>query len=140
MSDVPLLLTQVTVHKGTFWFRDIESVCYSINPETAHEIIYHYRLLARSMKGDQRVFTLGPYRITKQLTATVELPLRTPRIGIRAVMVSEDWIAKICPLIDTALTIHDQMPNESFTLALNDEGEIIRTETDRQSIPPQKES
>jgi len=137
MSNGPLLLVQVTVHRGQFWFRDVESVCYSTNPETAHEMVYHYRLLKPTMKQMERSVTVGPYRII--LTGTVEFPFRTLRLGIRPVMVSEDWIMKICPLIDAALSIHNQTPNESFTLVLDDGNHIIRTEPDRHSIAPKKE-
>ena len=139
MSDVPLLLPQVTVHRGMFWFRDNESVCYSISPETAHEIVFHWPLLPNSMREGQLTFTVGPYRVTKRLTASVELPLRTYYQGTRGVMVSIEWIARIQPLLEYAYRIHQQDPNDSFTIVFGEEGRATRVEPDRQSIPPQKE-
>jgi len=139
MSDVPLLLPQVTVHRGQFWFRDNDNVCYSIGPETAHEIVYHWRLLPSSMKEGQISFTVGPYRVTKKLIAHVELPLRTPRSGTQAVQVSMNWIGRVYPLLYEALSLHNADTLDAFTLVIDDDNNIIRTTPDRQSIPPMKE-
>lgn len=138
MGDTVMLLPQVTVYRHRFWFRDHESVCYHVDPDTAHDIIFHAKLLPAAVREIKRHIGLGAMRVTRTVTATVELPLTTQSIGVQAVPVSASWILHIWPLLTKALELYQKSSESSFTLAFDDMDNIIHMEPDRQSIPPNK--
>lgn len=139
MSDVPLLLPQVTVHRGMFWFHDQEYFSYNVDPETAHDISFHTPLLPHLLKNDHRYIGLGAIRVHKRIVTTVELPLKTPSRGVQTVEVQAEWVIRMKPLLEEAYRMHKESPGASFTLLLDRENKIVLTEAERRSIPPQKE-
>lgn len=139
MIDIVILLPQVTVHRHRFWFRDNESVCYYIEPDTAHDIAYHAQMLPFAIMEYMRYVGLGAIRVTRRVTASVELPLKTLAHGQQTTPVSPSWIVQTAPLLLEAYYVYQATPEESFTLVVDDAGQIVRTEPDRKSIPPQKE-
>lgn len=139
MSDVPLLLLQVTVHRGMFWFHDQEYMGYSADPDTAHDISFHAPMLPHQLKNDHRYIGLGAIRVHKRIVTTVELPLKTPSRSAQTVEVAPDWILRMRPLLVEAYRVHKESPLVSFTLLLDGNNTIIRAEAERRSIPPQKE-
>lgn len=140
MGDFAPLLQQVTVHRYKFWFRDSENICYSIDPELGRDIAIHSRLLKPATVDAKRIVALGCIRVTRFVTASVELPLTVPSRGSQAIRVSADWIMAVAPLLHEALHLHERAPEESFTLVYDASGHIVRLEPDRRSIPPLKES
>lgn len=140
MSTIALLAPQVTVYRGKVWFLDEESVCYSIDVETARDIAIHSRLVKPSTVSESTHFvSFSAIRVRRHTTGTVELPLSLPTLGPKSTCVSYDWLMFIAPLLLEALHMYDMAPTDSFTLFVNDQNEIVRTSCDRRSIPPRQE-
>lgn len=140
MGDIAQLAPQVTIHRGKVWFRDEESICYSIDVETARDIAIHSRLLTPAvLDSHTRFVSFSAIRVRRYTTGSVELPLCLPSLGPKATCVSYEWLMLISPVLLEALHFHDKDPNDSFTLVVNDQNEIERVACDRRSIPPKNE-